>query len=247
MSTAGRAWFEKRSLSTAEASTSLTTRHTGWIINTTDTHAALNLYIDGRKANLTPILIYRNGARRINGFDLTRNSLELENNEFETTGTYARFVATRQPDSGPGTTDDRIGIVKCVFYATEYVRRQPGRAQQLTALNDTHSTQHNARRGVMATGSGSVTEKRGKHFNGEETSGRRPVATKNLLDPSIQSYEITICELQGLLTLGSNSPNCLTNEFSELGGSTPPWPVLPLQPLTPSQRRRRRRHRATAR
>ena len=67
----------------------------------------MNLCIDGRKVNLTPILVYREvlepgddramlRGRKIKGFDLTRNSVELENEEFETTSTYEPFVV-KQP------------------------------------------------------------------------------------------------------------------------------------------------------
>ena len=77
------------------------------ITNTTNKHIAVNLCIDGRKVNLTPILVYREvlepgddramlRGRKIKGFDLTRNSVELENEEFETTSTYEPFVV-KQP------------------------------------------------------------------------------------------------------------------------------------------------------
>ena len=175
------------------------------ITNTTDTHAALNLFIDGRKANLSSILLYRNKSgtrksrgRSVKGFDLTRDSVELENDEFETTSTYEPFVAKRPVSDASATTDHRIGTIKLEFFATRYATRQPGRTQQLTASNTTPSTQHNARRGVMATGSGAIEEKRGKHYKGEEKSGRRKVRPAadltRPLDPA--SFEITICERQ---------------------------------------------------
>ena len=200
------------------------------ITNTTDTHAALNLLIDGRKANLSSILLYRNKSgtrksrgRSVKGFDLTRDSVELENDEFETTSTYEPFVAKRPISDASTTTDHRIGTIKFEFFATRYAARQPGRTQQLTASNTTPSTQHNARRGVMATGSGAVREKRGKHYKGEEKSGRRPVADLTRpLDPA--SFEITICERQQGFDFGADvsdhdtdvDTDDLTHDISEL-------------------------------
>ena len=53
----------------------------------------------------------------------------------------------------------------------------------------------------MATGSGAIEEKRGKHYKGEEKSGRRPVADLTRpLDPA--SFEITICEREHGFDLG---------------------------------------------
>ena len=200
------------------------------ITNTTDTHAALNLLIDGRKANLSSILLYRNKSgtrksrgRSVKGFELTRDSVELENDEFETTSTYEPFVAKRPVSGASATTDHRIGTIKLEFFATRYATRQPGRTQQLTASNTTPSTQHNARRGVMATGSGAVREKRGKHYKGEEKSGRRPVADLTRpLDPA--SFEITICERQQGFDFGADvsdhdtdvDTDDLTHDISEL-------------------------------
>lgn len=170
------------------------------ITNHANKHVALNLYIDGRKVKLTPILLYRVGRRRgrpraknIYGFEMSRDSVELDNDEFETTSTYEEFV-TRRPASASTTSHDhRIGTIKFEFFATKYITRQPGSAQQLRATL-APLVQRNARRGVLATGTGSVQETCGKHYSGEEKRGRRPLAdTSRPLDPA--SFEITICEL----------------------------------------------------
>ena len=170
------------------------------ITNHTNKHVALNLYIDGRKVKLTPILLYRVGRRRgrpraknIKGFELSRDSVELENDEFETTSTFEEFVTQRPASASTTSPDRRIGTIKFEFFETKYITRQPGSAQQLRATL-APLVQHNARRGVLATGTGSVQETCGKHYSGEEKSGRRPLAdTSRPLDPA--SFEITICEL----------------------------------------------------
>lgn len=173
------------------------------ITNHANKHVALNLYIDGRKVKLTPILLYRVGRRRgrpraknIYGFEMSRDSVELDNDEFETTSTYEEFV-TRRPASASTTSHDhRIGTIKFEFFATKYITRQPGSAQQLRATL-APLVQHNARRGVLATGTVAnrrLLETCGKHYSGEEKRGRRPLAdTSRPLDPA--SFEITICEL----------------------------------------------------
>ena len=149
---------------------------------------------------LTPILLYRVGRRRgrpraknIKGFELSRDSVELENDEFETTSTFEEFVTQRPASASTTSPDRRIGTIKFEFFETKYITRQPGSAQQLRATL-APLVQHNARRGVLATGTGSVQETCGKHYSGEEKSGRRPLAdTSRPLDPA--SFEITICEL----------------------------------------------------
>ena len=72
--------------------------------------------------------------------------------------------------------------------------------------------------GVMATGSGDLKKKSGKHFKGEEKSGQRPVADLGKkLDPA--SYVITIFELQqGRIDFGTDL-SILTNEFLQMGVS----------------------------
>ncbi len=133
----------------------------------------MNLCIDGRKVNLTPILVYREvlepgddramlRGRKIKGFDLTRNSVELEDDEFETTSTYEPFVVKQllSDFAASATTDHRIGAIEFELFATRYAPRQPGRTQQRTAPNHTPSTQHNARMGVMATGSVATFKRR---------------------------------------------------------------------------------------
>ena len=143
------------------------------ITNTTNKHIAVNLCIDGRKVNLTPILVYREvlepgddramlRGRKIKGFDLTRNSVELEDDEFETTSTYEPFVVKQllSDFAASATTDHRIGAIEFELFATRYAPRQPGRTQQRTAPNHTPSTQHNARMGVMATGSVATFKRR---------------------------------------------------------------------------------------
>ena len=174
------------------------------ITNTTNKHASLKLTVDGKPASITPILLYkaghRKGRRNIKGFDLTRETVELENDEFEMTSTYTPFIATR-PSRGVSAlaTDSRIGTIRFEFFATRYTNRQPGRKQKLTAMNHNPQMLHNtgpARVGVLGTEGGGIETKGGKHFKGEEESGRRPIADlTKLLDPAIPSYEITICEV----------------------------------------------------
>ena len=75
------------------------------ITNKTKKHAAFDLYIDGRKVNLTTILLYRgrrdpdgdikSRPRVIKGYELTRDSVELTGDKFATEGTIERFVANR--------------------------------------------------------------------------------------------------------------------------------------------------------
>ena len=185
------------------------------VINTTAKHAALDLTIDGTKANLTPILLYRpkrgheeGRHREIKGFDLTRNTVELPNDTFEITGTYTPFVAIRMPSAyASSTTNRKIGTIRFEFFATRYATRQPGRTQQFTA-KDAAPSLHNARPGVLATGRhGAVLDKSGMHRKGEENtkSGRRPIADPNrLFDPAVSSFEITICELPQGLALGTD-------------------------------------------
>lgn len=168
------------------------------IKNNTDKHAAVNVTIDGRKVNLTPILLYRKKRRDIKGFDLTRQALELENDEYELRGTYDPFIAQRPtPATGASThVDHRIGTIQFEFLATRYAPRQPGRRLHLKA-SKAQQAQSNARAGVLATsGAGRAVTKTGKHFQGEEDkSGRRPVADRTRpLDPAIPSCEIIICE-----------------------------------------------------
>lgn len=174
------------------------------VTNETKKHASLKLTIDGRQTKLTTILLYCARGRRgrntrvIKGFDLTRESTELPNDEFEITSTYEPFVARlTQALPGSAATDNQIGTIRFEFFATRYAKRQPGKIRQLMAKHPPQA-QQNARRGVMATtGSGyGATNWQGKHYKGEERSGRRPVADLGqLLDPAIPSYEITICEL----------------------------------------------------
>ena len=150
--------------------------------NTTNKHIAVNLCIDGRKVNLTPILVYREilepdddramlRGRKIKGFDLTRNSVELEDDEFETTSTYEPFVVKQllSDFAASATTDHRIGAIEFELFATRYAPRQPGRTQQRTAPNHTPSTQHNARsHGCDGDWKcGDLQKKSGKHFKGE--------------------------------------------------------------------------------
>ena len=176
------------------------------ITNKRKEHAAFDLYIDGRKANLTTTLLYRgrhqgpdgdikSRPRIIKGFELTRDSVELAGDKFATVGTIELFIANRPGSDASAATDNRIGTIKFDFFATRYARRQPGRTQQLAAPNNTPnpSMQHNARTGVLSTGSGSVEPKRGEHRQGEK-SGHRPVADHaKPLDPP--SHEITIGEV----------------------------------------------------
>ena len=110
--------------------------------------------VDGRRANLTPILLYKERLRIVRGFELTRNSLELDNDRFEMTGTYAPFIARRtQPSSHASATGNAVGTIRFEFLQTRYTKRQPGRMQQLTA-NNSAQTPHQARSGVMATAMG---------------------------------------------------------------------------------------------
>ena len=182
------------------------------ITNTTDTHAALKLFIDGRKANLSSILLYCNKSgtrksrgRSVKGFDLTRDSVELENDEFETTSTYEPFVAKRPVSGASATTDHRIGTIKLEFFATRYATRQPGRTQQLTASNTTPSTQHNARRGVMATGSGAIKERRGKHTRVRKRAAEGPwlISHDPLIRRALRSLFVSV---NMALTLGPTFP-----------------------------------------
>ena len=178
------------------------TRYEIRITNLRSRMIAVDIQVDGEKANLTPVLVarsqpglprYRRNKRRIPGFARTRD-YESDEEDTQIKTWYEPFVAQRS-ENATGPIDSRIGTLRFDFFEVMYVPRGLGpRRRRFEALANSNAPNMNqAREGVLATRRApeSAFLKRGHHAHAD--TPRKPIA--NTARPlEVARSDIIICE-----------------------------------------------------
>jgi hypothetical protein len=150
---------------------------------------AVNAFIDGSPANLTPMLV--GASRTIEGFTQERNTTEFvqdRKSSYSIVNIVRTFVAKKPATTG-SVTDHKIGKVHFEFFAVKTKTMWPGRhtRDHVSERSDTRS-QGCAQPGVMQTNGGQEVTRCGNHFSG---GNRKPMADYRSL---LGSFTLTICD-----------------------------------------------------
>ena len=153
------------------------------------TRIAVNAFIDGNLANLTPLIV--GASRTIEGFTTERHTTEdLRDGRsgYIIENTFKTFVA-KKPETTGSVTNRKIGQVKLVFFAVKMATMYDGRRTRdhASARPDTHA-QGCAQAGVMQTLGRQEVTRAGSHFSG---GNRKPVAD---IRRTLGSFKLIICD-----------------------------------------------------
>ena len=177
------------------------TEYTIQIVNRRKKKVCVDIWIDGRQVNLSPILLraareWGSGKPRIiQGLALERNTADnLAFGTYDITTTIEPFIAARA--SGTGRLDGCIGTIRFKFCHVKYIPRHDGQQRRQAAHLGGGTVpvgQGCARPGVLQTsGSGNVQTTCGTHRHDSE-GNRKPVGDRSR-PLEVPVSEITICE-----------------------------------------------------
>ena len=154
---------------------------------------AVNAYIDGAPANLTPLLV--GASRTIAGFTKERHTTEVVQNgrySYNIKNTFKTFVAKKPVTTGWSVADRKIGQVRFEFFAVRMVTMYDGKRNRdhVRARSGSSGTrsQSCARVGVMQTIGGQEVTEIGRHFRHGK---RKPMADSR---HPLGTITITICD-----------------------------------------------------
>jgi hypothetical protein len=165
------------------------TPYTISILNKRRQKVAVNISVDGRKANLSPILLRSDErhARVIKGFTLRRTT-QSDADTFDICNEIEPFIVSK-PAASSASIDSRVGTLCFEFFEVIYRNREAGgRPPRERCQSYVPPSNRRARPGVLRTsGDGSVINTCGTHRY--STSDRQPFADKN------QRLEVPVCEI----------------------------------------------------
>ena len=134
------------------------TRYEIRMTNLRSSWIAVDIWADGEKANLTPVLVarsrpdlprYRRNKRRIPGFARTRD-YESDEEGTQIEKLYEPFVAQRSENT-TGPIDSRIGTLRFDFFEVKHVPRGLGPRRRRFEASANAPNMNQAREGVLAT------------------------------------------------------------------------------------------------